>query len=237
MKKPQVSIIYVNYNTQTFTEASLHTVVKNIKFVLGDASKIPLEDNLVDVVVSFETIEHIPNYIEFISEIKRVLKPGGTFLVSTPNDDEYPEDNEFHVHEFTLKEFKNLMKKEFTYQKYYYQSSWFYTGIFDEDKFTKEWQGEIDTHKVSKIKKNKAPYFIAICSDDKITSKVVNIGAITQPWSDRDNIEYQKSIKNQIKTLEDKNKILENSIMEIKNSRTFKAADKIRKIIKPNRVK
>ena len=42
MKKPQVSIIYVNYNTQTLTEASLHTVVKNIK---GFSYEVIVVDN------------------------------------------------------------------------------------------------------------------------------------------------------------------------------------------------
>lgn len=204
---------------------------KNIEFILGDASKIPLQTNQVDVVVSFETIEHIPNYKEFIKEVKRVLKPGGFLIVSTPNDDEYPEDNEFHVHEFTLEEFKDLMRKEFNHQEYYYQASWFYTGVFDEKKFTGEWESNIATHKVSKISKNKAPYFIAICSMNKIGITLNSVGSITKPWSDRDNIEYTKGIQNRINELEQQNIDLQKKLGKIQNSKPWKAAKKVKNIL------
>ncbi len=55
----------------------------------GNAEHIPVDDNSVDVVVSFETIEHVPNAERFIQEIFRVLVPGGTVIISTPETDLY----------------------------------------------------------------------------------------------------------------------------------------------------
>lgn len=51
-----------------------------------DLSKsLPFEDASFDVVVLQEVIEHLPCHLSIVSELSRVLKPGGTLLLSTPN--------------------------------------------------------------------------------------------------------------------------------------------------------
>lgn len=76
----------------------------NILFNVFDCINTQLPDNYFDCVVSFETIEHIPDYASFISEVYRVLKPDGTFILSTPNKFLTNGINEFHVREFSLSE-------------------------------------------------------------------------------------------------------------------------------------
>ena len=83
---------------------------------VGDAENIPLPDNSVDVVVSFETIEHVLNPEKFIDECIRVLAPNGTLVISTPNKPVYsPEGhhNEFHHSEMTEEEFTALISSRF----------------------------------------------------------------------------------------------------------------------------
>ena len=46
---------------------------------------LPFEDKDFDIVVSFDVFEHIPKTKEHVTEVKRVLKPGGSYLVCTPN--------------------------------------------------------------------------------------------------------------------------------------------------------
>lgn len=46
---------------------------------------LPFEERSFDTVVSFETIEHTADPALFLSEIRRVLRPGGTLVISTPN--------------------------------------------------------------------------------------------------------------------------------------------------------
>ena len=53
-------------------------------YVAADAAVLPF-GRVFDAVVSFETIEHVADAGRFVSECARVLKPGGVFLVSTPN--------------------------------------------------------------------------------------------------------------------------------------------------------
>lgn len=55
-------------------------------FQQGDMRQIPGGDNHYDLVVCFEGIEHISreDKARFVSELYRVLRPGGTFIISTP---------------------------------------------------------------------------------------------------------------------------------------------------------
>lgn len=47
--------------------------------------KLPYEDEGFDLVVAFQVLEHLENPFYFMRECKRVLKPGGTLLLSIPN--------------------------------------------------------------------------------------------------------------------------------------------------------
>jgi SAM-dependent methyltransferase len=53
--------------------------------VVGDARGMPLADSSMDVVLCTQVLEHIPDPIAVIGEIRRVLKPGGTLLLSVPS--------------------------------------------------------------------------------------------------------------------------------------------------------
>jgi SAM-dependent methyltransferase len=66
----------------------------------ADLRDLPFKDNSFDVVVSFETIEHVEEPREALAELDRVLRPGGILVISSPNPDGYIGGNEHHVHEF-----------------------------------------------------------------------------------------------------------------------------------------
>jgi ubiquinone/menaquinone biosynthesis C-methylase UbiE len=52
----------------------------NLNFLVGDSAKLPFEDNSVDVILNVESSHCYPSIPDFISEVSRVLKPGGHFL-------------------------------------------------------------------------------------------------------------------------------------------------------------
>ncbi|MFH1425973.1 MAG: class I SAM-dependent methyltransferase [Candidatus Kerfeldbacteria bacterium] len=102
---------------------------KNLRFLVGDAMNIPLADESADVIVSYETIEHVPDYGAFLAEVKRVLRPGGTLIISSPNRlitspnkglHDRP-DNRYHNIEFTADEFQELMLKTYSSCKFFGQ--------------------------------------------------------------------------------------------------------------------
>jgi Peptidase C39 family/Methyltransferase domain len=81
-------------------------------------TQIPCEDQSIDLVASFETIEHISEHDVFLSEIKRVLAPGGILVISSPHKAEYQKvseaPNPFHEAELDHDEFVRLITKRFT---------------------------------------------------------------------------------------------------------------------------
>lgn len=64
----------------------LNSEIKNVKPVLGDSSKIEYPDEYFDVVVANETFSHIREMGESITEVHRVLKIGGRFLLRDGNN-------------------------------------------------------------------------------------------------------------------------------------------------------
>jgi len=85
--------------------------------VQADAARLPLSDASMDVIASFETIEHVPNARALVEELRRVLRPGGVLVLSTPNRDFGPSErhtnNPFHVQEFTAPELHALLCESF----------------------------------------------------------------------------------------------------------------------------
>lgn len=52
-----------------------------VEILEGDVQNLPFEDNRFDIVTAFETVYFWPNIVESFKEVKRVLKPGGIFLI------------------------------------------------------------------------------------------------------------------------------------------------------------
>lgn len=107
----------VDIDPRTIANAVRKYQKDNLKFSVGSADRMPLEDRSVDVIVSFETLEHHDKHEEMMREIKRVLKPGGLMLLSTPNKLYYSDkrnfDNKFHVKELYKQEFIDLVSAHF----------------------------------------------------------------------------------------------------------------------------
>ena len=72
-----------------------------------------IEDNSIDFVVAFQVIEHINDDKLFISEIFRVLKPGGKLILTTPNKLMSLTRNPWHFREYTPKEMEKILQTSF----------------------------------------------------------------------------------------------------------------------------
>jgi ubiquinone/menaquinone biosynthesis C-methylase UbiE len=110
-------VIGVDISLEAIEHAKNKYLLNNLEFIQGDATDIPLPSQSIDVAVSFETIEHIENHNKMMEEIKRILKPAGILIISSPDKYYYSDvpkyKNEFHVKELYYEEFKNLISRYF----------------------------------------------------------------------------------------------------------------------------
>ncbi len=93
----------------------------NIQFLQAPCESLPFADGAFDLVVAFEVIEHVEKWQVLLQEVRRVLRPSGVLLVSTPNKAYYAETravagpNPFHVHEFEYSEFRMALTNVFAH--------------------------------------------------------------------------------------------------------------------------
>ena len=85
------------------------------RFESGHFPPIPFPDNSFDSIVTFQVIEHIKDDDLFVREIKRILRPGGIALMTTPNIKMTLTRNPWHIREYTADELTSLCQK----YKYY----------------------------------------------------------------------------------------------------------------------
>jgi O-antigen biosynthesis protein len=104
-----------------------------LDFQRADVGELPFEDSSFDLVVSFETLEHVPDAAHAIAEFRRVLTDDGVLIASTPNSDRYLVDNEFHTREFTEKEFGELLAPHFSEVALFYQQDWLTSAVMSEE--------------------------------------------------------------------------------------------------------
>lgn len=149
---------------------------ENLKYLQGDVTKLPFEAGEMDVVVSFETIEHINATMqkEFLAEIKRVLKPDGILIMSTPNKEIYTiqagnQATEWHVKEFFEEEYDEFLRSQFTHVKYFQQYISRASFLVD---------GNADNAFLANYdSKKKGKFILAVASNQEIDDKV-NINSI-----------------------------------------------------------
>jgi SAM-dependent methyltransferase len=95
----------------------------NVEFEVADLLALPVPDEAFDVVCCFETIEHLSDQAAFVGEMRRVLRPGGAFLVSTPRADSTTDapENPFHARELSADDFERLLHTRFDEVELYAQ--------------------------------------------------------------------------------------------------------------------
>lgn len=84
----------------------------NIEEVLiGDITRSDLPSESFDIVVSVEVLEHVVEDELFVREVARILKPGGVFIMTTPNGDFLANNNPDHVRHYKKDELTKLLSK------------------------------------------------------------------------------------------------------------------------------
>lgn len=121
-----LSVTGVDIDESAVRTAAARYRADNLHFKTGSCSGIPLEPGSVDVVVSFETIEHVQDPDTFLREVLRVLKPDGMLIISSPERANYNagklQPNKFHVSELSEDELLGKLRQSFRHVQHAYQS-------------------------------------------------------------------------------------------------------------------
>ena len=206
-----LNIIGVDISETAIAHASQKYQKPNLSYKTGSTSRIPLEDNSVDVVVSFETIEHHDEHDKMMQEIKRVLMVGGVLIISSPDKKYYSDipgyKNPYHVKELYSSELEQLLKKYFTNTEYLRQKTIFGSVISpskNETTHVIEFAGNYN--EISKeFGLQECPYILCVASDASLKDFPIN----TSVFYNRDMFELYTRLKEENFNLEKSNKLLQ----------------------------
>jgi SAM-dependent methyltransferase len=171
------SVVGVEVSAEAVVHAAKAYRGPNSRFLEGDARCLPLDDASVDAVVSFETIEHFYEQDQFLAEVRRVLRPGGFFIVSSPERDIYSPSgspaNPYHVRELSRSEFSVLLHNSFAEVRLLRQRPVLGSALVSDGEgpgrtLTFERRGP--RHFEASMGLPRPMYFIAVASDRPITN-------------------------------------------------------------------
>lgn len=147
-----------------------------VRFVEGSCTRLPLADASFDVVVSFETIEHLEaaDQPRMLAEFARVLKPDGLLVISSPNKRLYSDDrghvNAFHRHELYRDDLAALLASAFPAQRWFHQRVVPWSAIWSESggegagERVEAWLG--DSGRVLPYAAGEGMYFVVVAASD-----------------------------------------------------------------------
>ncbi|OYP35738.1 hypothetical protein CG709_06085, partial [Lachnotalea glycerini] len=172
------SVVGVDIDSGAVKRASVkYKNQANLKYMERSIADLEgIEDQSIEVVVSFETIEHVPEEVQmqFREEIARVLTKDGILIMSTPNkeiySDLYDYHNEFHIKEFYKQEFIDFLQDKFSNVKLYNQY-FEVTSIIDSNLSE---EGEVQYYKDRKQYDHEGKYFIAIASNAQLPQQSIS---------------------------------------------------------------
>jgi SAM-dependent methyltransferase len=148
------------------------------ELVQADLRELPLESDSFDVVVCFEVIEHVEGHERVLDELRRVLRPGGTLLISSPNRDVYAPGNPHHVHEFLPDELREVLAMRFDHVALYGQHSLLASAIVDGEEVQRGRLGRVEGVSIQPLEPGRETYILAVASDAPVEDSdgVVTLG-------------------------------------------------------------
>jgi len=156
-----------------------------IDALAADVSELPFPADEFDLVVSFETIEHVADPERALDELARVLKPDGMLIISTPNAREYLEDNPFHVREFLPEEFIELLASRFPEVRPLYQQNFLTSAVLDARRLADadpKVPLDLETWKAAASEPGRELYTLALCGPSAMPQLDANVAVLAEVY-------------------------------------------------------
>lgn len=149
-----------------------YAALANLRYEQADATRLQLPAGGFDLVVSFETLEHVEAQDALLDGLSHALADDGLLVISSPDKATYSDAagfrNEYHVRELYRDEFEQLLRRRFPYVRLYAQRLLFQSAIWSLDPPDPQGAGHYataDGHGGVEQGLHYAPmYFIAVCS-------------------------------------------------------------------------
>lgn len=139
LARSAASVVGLDLSAAAIREAAgRYTAQSNLSFVPASAAAVPFPDAWFDAVVSFETIEHLPQALQapMLAEFARVLSADGLLILSSPNRALYSDArnyrNEFHLHELYRAELEDALAGHFPFCVWYRQRLQYWSALWRE---------------------------------------------------------------------------------------------------------
>lgn len=107
------SVVGIDISPSAVSYARARYGHRGARFLVADCAHLPIETESIDVLTSFETIEHLRDPEDFVAEACRVLSSGAIAIISTPNGKVSKGSNPYHVREFGESEFGAILSQYF----------------------------------------------------------------------------------------------------------------------------
>jgi len=203
-------VVGVDIDANSIKHAKQRYVASNLKFVCADVLAIPIPDSSFDVVVSFETLEHLAEHEQLLAEYKRLLTDDGVLIISTPDKAEYSDktgfNNEYHVKELYRHEFKSLLDSHFSEQIWLGQKLMFNSVIWQLDKPVEDfsWQHLDQNNTVNEQHIPYPPiYYIVVAAQNRTVIEKVRDGYVFSEHEETVYGHYHAVIRAHIKAEQD----------------------------------
>jgi len=125
LAREAAAVVGIDVGAEAIEHARSRYALPNLTYLRASVTALPLAPACIDLIVSFETIEHLAEQSQMLAEFRRVLAPDGVLVLSSPNRPVYNEAgdvaNEFHVRELDRDELKALLDVGFPQQAWYAQ--------------------------------------------------------------------------------------------------------------------
>jgi SAM-dependent methyltransferase len=126
LARKAMSVVGVDISEEAIAHAAAKYSLDNVEFRCMPVEHLSFPGDSFDVLVCLEVIEHARGYIAALEEMRRVLRPEGTLVLSTPNKNVTSPRrarplNIYHLHEFTIREARKLFRRYFSEVEFFSQ--------------------------------------------------------------------------------------------------------------------